>query len=378
MADFSIFDYSNKGGTFDNLKAYAQRKTLPTAPAPQDSIYKTRLEANEKKIAKFQGFVEDLNSTLTSLENSMRNLLKMQNTLREARNKLLDAQAAIIQGDTPEYDSRTTGSATLVAGNTLANYSIADGSTFEIQLASAGAPTEISFDSTSTVQDVLDDLNAVENVSAEITEDGNLEITATDGTAITLTDGTNTPLANLGLSAGTNTPVLLGNAGEDVDRKDLASIVKGMKATVDAYAGTAEYTPDNLLLGGSVKVRVSPTSSAAVPVFGKALNADAIGLTDLDTDILSDADIAQALDEIEAAIEAVDSFEFQLESTVDLTETFTHYADGRIDAMEKLSETLEDQLARDLAQNTRGGLSGSGSSLTGALGLLTGNAGSGL
>ena len=379
MADFSIFDYSSKGGTFDNLKAYAQKKTLPSRPPPPPSIFQIRMDANKKRIAAFKDLVADLDTALTSLEGSQRNLLKMQNSLRTTRNQLLDAQAAILKSSGPaEYDSRLKGTTTLSAGKQLSSYGISDGSDFSIQLASAASATRISFDSTSTVQDVIDDLDAIANVSARLTDDGVLEIKADDGSAITLSDGANTPLSALGLTAGTNTPELLGNAADGVDRENLAGVIRGVRATVDGYAGTAEYKPDNLLLGGSVKIRVSAGSSAGIPVFGKALNADAIGLTGTAKDAVSDADITQALNEIEAAIAEIDAFEFTLDNTVDLAEAFSDYADGRIEALEKHNDLLKDQLARDLARKTGSGLAASSNSLSGALGLLTGNAGAAL
>lgn len=116
-------------------------------------------------------------------------------------------------------------SSTTDVGNDIGT--IADGDSFTIQVGSAGATT-ITIDDGESAADIAAELNALSNVSASINgTTGFLEISTTNGESLTLADSTNTPLAGLGLSAGT------------IEAQNSLGISNGDTFTVDAGSGSA-------------------------------------------------------------------------------------------------------------------------------------------
>jgi flagellin-like hook-associated protein FlgL len=116
-------------------------------------------------------------------------------------------------------------SSTTDVGNDIGT--IADGDQFTIQVGSAGATT-ITIDDGESAADIAAELNALSNVSASINgTTGFLEISTTNGESLTLADSTNTPLAGLGLSAGT------------IEAQNSLGISNGDTFTVDAGSGSA-------------------------------------------------------------------------------------------------------------------------------------------
>lgn len=95
---------------------------------------------------------------------------------------------------------------------------ISDTDTFTIRTSavSAGSAVTITIANGDGATDLVDKLNAVDNISAEIdTTTGFLSITATDGYDLVLVDGTGTPLADSAAlpAAGTYSEVVAANAG---------------------------------------------------------------------------------------------------------------------------------------------------------------------
>jgi hypothetical protein len=112
----------------------------------------------------------------------------------------------------------STGSTDLSGETDLgANTTFNDTDTFLVKTSAPGAAnTTITINDGDGIDDLLDQLNAAPNISAELTSDGYLKISATDGYSLVLTDGTGTPLADdatLAGAAGTTTPTVAANAG---------------------------------------------------------------------------------------------------------------------------------------------------------------------
>lgn len=373
MASYPISGSSSTGSLaqsmFGNLKAKKTAKASYPAPAP--SSYQVKIDKNKKSIAALKTMLDDMGDTLSNLTRAANKVSRMQNLLRETRNSLLDAQATILKaGDLPtQYESGVTGTVDVSGAATLNDLGITKNSAgFDIQLASSASATTISFGKDDTVQTVLAQLNAVENVTASLNDSGQIEITADDGSAITLTDGTQSPLASLGFTAGTNTPIEIPAGEQDVegiDREALKNSINSLISSINSQAGTSTYESDNILLGGSVKLRVSANSSAAIPVYGRNLSADSLGLQKIEGDIASDEDIAAALDRIAAAIDTVDSFDITLDNQIDLASALENYSENRVESFEKHNKHLTDMLAREKASSTRGLLSGYGGGISG-------------
>jgi hypothetical protein len=114
-------------------------------------------------------------------------------------------------GDVTLTDGVNTPLATLgqtasteVAVNSLG---IENGDSFSVQVGSAAAVTitygtDGGSNEVNTTAELLDALNAISNVSAEIDENDKLVISTTNGDNLTIAEGTNTPAAALGLTVG--------------------------------------------------------------------------------------------------------------------------------------------------------------------------------
>lgn len=90
-----------------------------------------------------------------------------------------------------------------------------DADTFTVDTTEAGqSPTTITIENGDGTQDLLDKLNAVDNISAELTSGGFLKITATNGYSLVLANGTGTPVDDLFAgTAATTAPTVAANAG---------------------------------------------------------------------------------------------------------------------------------------------------------------------
>lgn len=92
---------------------------------------------------------------------------------------------------------------------------VADNDTFTIRTTNPdNSAVTITIEDGDGVTELLNKLNAVTGISAELDGDGYLQITATDGYGITTAEGTNTPFAALfSGSAGTFNATVAANAG---------------------------------------------------------------------------------------------------------------------------------------------------------------------
>lgn len=102
--------------------------------------------------------------------------------------------------------AQAVGDEDITAEDTLVELSdVSNGNTFTVRssLMGVGEAVTITIETADVVQDLLDDLNAVPNIHAEVIAGGLLKIQATDGGNLILTNGSGTPLVGLGITAGT-------------------------------------------------------------------------------------------------------------------------------------------------------------------------------
>lgn len=89
-----------------------------------------------------------------------------------------------------------------------------DNDTFTIRTTQTVSATTITIEDGDGPDELLEKLNAVDNISAELNDDGFLVIRATDGYNLVIAEGTGTPYADLFAgAAGTFTEVVAANAG---------------------------------------------------------------------------------------------------------------------------------------------------------------------
>lgn len=141
--------------------------------------------------------------------------------VRTTNNEMLDVLGLTATGTEQQDFTRTVQDNAQLTGTTnirdIANLEALsgtqDGASFDIQLGSAGAATRISITSTTTGQDLLDDLNAISNVSASFTTEGALRVEATDGSNIALTDISESLTNDLGITENVTQIVTTADTG---------------------------------------------------------------------------------------------------------------------------------------------------------------------
>ncbi|MEQ8602033.1 MAG: flagellar hook-associated protein FlgK [Marivibrio sp.] len=84
--------------------------------------------------------------------------------------------------------------------DTTSTFSAAQAGTFTINVNDGSGAQAVTINTGDTVASALVNLNALTNVKARLSEDGQLEITSTNGEAVTLANTAGTPLTGLGLA----------------------------------------------------------------------------------------------------------------------------------------------------------------------------------
>lgn len=140
-----------------------------------------------------------------------------------------------------EVIARQTGSEDLSGVSDLgANSSITDGDKFDVKSSVANSNVTVTISDGDGVQDLLDAINAVAGVSAQLTSGGFLEISASDGGDLVTSDGTGTPLADIGITAGTTNPTKAAGSAMVKARK----VVDSANNVLEVSLSRHEYRDD--------------------------------------------------------------------------------------------------------------------------------------
>jgi flagellin-like hook-associated protein FlgL len=246
-------------------------------------------------------------------------------------------------------------------GDLGANTTITDGDDFTVQVGSAGAVT-IDIDDTETIDDIADDLNAVANVSATVV-DGKLRIEATNGESLTLAEGTNSPLAALGLSAGTT-------AGSvSAARTQLETQFNAIRTQIDQLAGDASFNGNNLLNGDSLTVIFNEDGSSSLSITGVIFDSAGLSITQIaSTGFQANVNVNAALTELDSAIATLRQQASTFGSNLSVVEVRQDFTKNLINTLETgaanltLADTNEEG-ANLLALQTRQQLSSTALSL---------------
>ncbi len=265
--------------------------------------------------------------------------------------------------NTPLADLGLTAGAT--TADTTATSGIAYGDSFSVQVGSAAATT-ITFGSSTgqvdTGDELLAALNAIDNVSATVTDDGFLKVEATNGEDLTIAEGTNTPAATLGLSVATT------EAAANTERAAFATQFNELRSQIDQLAADASYNGNNLLAGDSLSVSFNEDSSSTLTVTGVNFNSNGLGIdTAVDT-FQKDSDINAALADLTTATSSLRAQSSKFGSNLSVVETRQDFTKNLINVLETgaanltLADTNEEG-ANLLALQTRQQLSSTSLSL---------------
>ena len=250
-----------------------------------------------------------------------------------------------------------------VAANSTSGIELGD--TFTVQIGSAAATT-ITFGTgtgeVDTSDELLDALNAISDLSAFLTDDGYLSIEATNGEDLVIAEGTNTPLADLGLTAGTAT------AAENNDRTGFAAQFNELRSQIDQLANDAGFNGINLLDGDNLTVTFNEDGTSTLGISGVYFNSNGLGIATAVNSFQTDTDINAAITDLKSATDTLRAQASKFGSNLSVVETRQDFTKNLINVLETgaanltLADTNEEG-ANLLALQTRQQLSSTALSL---------------
>ncbi len=235
----------------------------------------------------------------------------------------------------------------------------AAGDDFTVQVGSAAA---VTIENDGNQERILAQLNAIDNISASLTDDGYLEIEATNGESLTITDGTGTLAADYGLTTGTT------EVAENEDRTSFATQFNELRSQINQLANDASYNGINLLDGDSLSVTFNEDASSSLTISGVSFNSTGLGVSSAQNTFQKDSDINAAIADLNAATDTLRSQASKFGSNLSVVETRQDFTKNLINVLETgaanltLADTNEEG-ANLLALQTRQQLSSTSLSL---------------
>ncbi len=233
------------------------------------------------------------------------------------------------------------------------------GDDFSVQV---GSGTAVTIENDGNQERILAQLNAIDNISASLTDTGYLEIEATNGETLTITDGTGTLAADYGLSTTTAT------VAENADRTAFAEQFNELRSQINQLANDASYNGINLLDGDSLTVTFNEDATSSLSVAGVNFNATGLGISSALNTFQKDSDINTALADLNTATDTLRSQASKFGSNLSVVETRQDFTKNLINVLETgaanltLADTNEEG-ANLLALQTRQQLSSTALSL---------------
>lgn len=191
-----------------------------------------------------------------------------------------------------------------------------DGDRFTVQTGS-GVATTVTLGNGASAQDLVDQLNAIENVSAGLTSSGGLQVTSTNGEDLTLTDASGNPLTGLGLSAGTYDQ----STAVSPERAAKAAEFNAVLEQINQIAGDASFLGANLLAGDTLVVRFNETGTSALALSGSDASAGGLGIAPAANGFATNTDTAAASADLNAALGSLRGFSARLSTELAVAET---------------------------------------------------------
>lgn len=188
------------------------------------------------------------------------------------------------------------------------NAGIAANDSFTLQAGAGNPTTEFTITAGQSLADLANQINSTSGFSAQIVDnstgtgtDRRLEIRTTNGEDLIAAEGTNTPLAALGLTAGTTAAT--GQVPED--RVELEADFNELRSQIDQLIQDTGYRGTNLLNGDSLSVQFNEDNSSSLTVAGTTFDAAGLNISAASFD--NDANIQTSLDEIKASLDSLRS-----------------------------------------------------------------------
>lgn len=247
-------------------------------------------------------------------------IITLVNTLKTEANSALGVSTTITS------NTVTTASADIT--DTIAGAVDDDAFTIEHD----GITTTITNTAGSTFTSLAEQINAISDLTATVSDGAGIVITAVDGKDITITESVNTLAADLGIASSTN-GTFVSSAVREVAETDFDD-VRGQIASV---IGGATFLGTNLISSspGTLEVQLADSSTSKITISGVSSSAASLSITAVDTagSFSTNAGIDATITELDAAL-------VTLNSTKSSFETKDLILDSRVDFVQTLADLL--------------------------------------
>lgn len=193
---------------------------------------------------------------------------------------------------------------------------VSDGDQFTVQVGS-GMATTITVSSGQSAEALVAELDAIDNVSAALTDSGTLQISTTNGEDLTLAEASGTPLAGLGVTAGTFDQ----STAVGPERAAKADDFNAILQQIDQLAGDASFLGTNLLAGDSPSVLFNTSGSSSLTLTGVNSGSAGLSISQAANGFGTNADTAAASAELRGALTSLRSFSASLTTEFSVVET---------------------------------------------------------
>jgi len=326
----------------------------------------------------------DLSRLIDGIGNATQTIRAADNGIEAITDLVENAQATVRQA---QQSAATNGTVT-TSGLTLTGATTFTGTGAGTLAGSGGAQFDatdkitvtdgtdtvtFAITATSTVQDLVDAVNADANLDAfaSITAEGQLQIesTLTAGGNVTVgvtdvTTANTNNLASLGLTASTASATGTTNA----DRAAFAQQFEDLRTQINQLASDASYNGVNLLNGDGLTVNFNEDGTSSLGVSGVTFDAAGLGVAAASNDFQDSGSISEALSNLDSALSTLRAQAATFGSNLSVVETRENFTDNLVNTLQVGSDNLiladtNKEGANLLALQTRQSLSSTALSL---------------
>jgi len=327
----------------------------------------------------------DLSRLIDGIGNATQTIRAADNGIEAITDLVENAQATVRQAQQSAATNGTvttsglslTGDTTFVgsgAGTLAGSGGTAFDATDKITVTDGTDTVTFAITATSTVQDLVDAVNADANLDAfaSITSEGQLQIestltaggTVTVGVTDVVTTAATNDVASLGLTAGTATATGTANA----DRAAFAQQFDDLRTQINQLAADASYNGVNLLNGDGLTVNFNEDGTSSLGVSGVTFDADGLGVAAASNGFQDSGSISEALSNLDTALSSLRSQAATFGSNLSVVETRENFTDNLVNTLQVGSDNLiladtNKEGANLLALQTRQSLSSTALSL---------------
>lgn len=254
--------------------------------------------------------VDGIGTNLSTVKAAEVGVRALQNLVRVAQG-IVDSAAGL-----PVAQPTATGSVNVAGQSDLtALAGVNDGDQISVQVGSAAATT-ITINSGDSIDDLVAQLNAVENVEASVTGSGALQVSSTSGEDLTLSDASGAALAGLGVTAGTFDQ----STAVGPERAAKAAEFNAVLTQINQLAGDASFLGVNLLNGDSPVLNFNEDGTSSLVIQGSDSSASGLGIAPAANGFGTDADIATARADLSNGLSTLRNFSSRLASEFSVAE----------------------------------------------------------